>query len=61
MLAGHIGPRLVRHRGGRVSGGLETQEVVALQMWKSMGSSMRAQRKKIMGEQSPEHVPDSRF
>jgi hypothetical protein len=61
MLAGHIGPCLVRHRGGGASGGLAAQEVVALQMWKSMGSSLRAQRKKIMGEQSHEHVPDSRF
>jgi hypothetical protein len=42
-------------------GGLEAQEVATLRMWKSTGSGMRAQRKKITREQSPELVPDAWF
>jgi hypothetical protein len=61
LLAGHIGSCAVRHRGGGASGGLEAQEVMALRMWKSTGSKMRVQRKKIMGKQSPEPVPNARF
>jgi hypothetical protein len=61
LLAGHIGARPVRHRGGGVSSGLKAQEVAALRMWKSMGSEMRARRKKIIGKQSPEPVPNTRF
>jgi hypothetical protein len=60
LLTGHIGVRRVRHRGGGVSGGLKAQEVVALRMQKSTGSGVRA-RKKIIGKQSPELVPDMRF
>jgi hypothetical protein len=40
---------------------LKAQEVLALQMRRSTGSGMRAQRKKIMGKQSPEPEPDTRF
>jgi hypothetical protein len=61
LLAGHIGAHPVRHHGGGVSGGLKAQEVVALRMRRSAGSGMRAQRKKIMGKQSPELVPDAWF
>jgi hypothetical protein len=60
-LAGHIGARPVRHRGGGISGGLEEQEVVALRMRRSMGSGMQAKEKKIMGKQSPELVTVARF
>jgi hypothetical protein len=41
--------------------GLKAQEVPALRVWKSTGSEMRARRKKIMGKQSPEPMPDARF
>jgi hypothetical protein len=61
LLTGHIGARPVRHRGGGVSGKLEAQEVVALRMQKSKESGMRARRKKIMGKQSLEPVPDAWF
>jgi hypothetical protein len=61
LLAGHIGARPVRHRGGGVLSGLVAQEVVALRMQKSTGSEMRARKKKIMGKQSPEPMPDTRF
>jgi hypothetical protein len=60
LLTRHIGARPVRHRGDRVLSGLEAQEV-AQRMWKSTGSKMRAQRKKIMGKQSPEPVPGTQF
>jgi hypothetical protein len=59
LLTGHIGPRPVRHHSGRVSGGLVAQEVAALRMRKSAGSETRVQRKKTMGKQSPEPVPDA--
>jgi hypothetical protein len=61
LLTRHIGVRPARHRGDRVLSGLEAQEVAAPWMWKSMGSKMRARRKKIMGKQSPEPVPGTRF
>jgi hypothetical protein len=61
LLAGHIGPHPVRHRRGGVSGDLAAQEVVALRMRKNVGSKMRVQRKKTMGKQSPEPVPDARL
>jgi hypothetical protein len=35
LLAGHVGPRLVRHHNGGVSGGLVVQEVVVLWLQKS--------------------------
>jgi hypothetical protein len=60
LLAGHVGARPVRHRGGGVSSGLEAQEVMALRTRKSAGSGTRA-RKKMMGKQSPEPVLDARF
>jgi hypothetical protein len=37
------------------------QEVAALWMRKSTECRMRAQRKKIMGKQSPEPMPDARL
>jgi hypothetical protein len=61
LLAGHIGVRPVRHRGGRVSGGLKAQVMVALWMRMSVGSGMQAKRKKKMRKQSPESVPDVQF
>jgi hypothetical protein len=42
LLAGHIGPRPVQHRGSGVSGGLEAQEVAVLRMRKSATRRMRA-------------------
>jgi hypothetical protein len=61
LLAGHIGARPIRHRDGGVSAGLEAQEVVALRLRKSTGRGMQAKKKKIMGKQSPEPVPDAWF
>jgi hypothetical protein len=61
LLAGHIGPRPVRHRSGGVSGGLVVQEVAALWMRKSTGSQTQVQRKKTMGRQSPKPVPGARL
>jgi hypothetical protein len=61
LLAGHIGASPVRHCGDGVSSGLKAQEVVASRMWKSTRGEMRAWRKKIMGKQSPEPVPDAWF
>jgi hypothetical protein len=61
LLARHIGPRLVRHCGGRVSGGLVAQMVAAPQMRKSKGNEARVQRKKTMRKQSPKPVPDARL
>jgi hypothetical protein len=61
LLAGHIGACPVRHHGGKGSGGLKAQEVVALRMRRSTGSGMRARRKKKMGKQSPKPVPDAWF
>jgi hypothetical protein len=58
---GHVGVRLVRHRGGGVSGGLEAQEEEALWTRKSTESGKRARRKKIMGKQSLEPAPNARF
>jgi hypothetical protein len=35
--------------------------MVVLRMRRSTGSGMQAQKKKKMGKQSPEPVPDARF
>jgi hypothetical protein len=56
LLAGHIGPRPVRHRSGKVSGVLVAQEVAALWMRKSTrggGGETQAQRKKTIGSKVP--------
>jgi hypothetical protein len=50
LLAGHIGPRPVRHRGGGVSGGLVAQEVVALRMRKSKGEQGASAEEEDDGE-----------
>jgi hypothetical protein len=61
LLTRDIGACLVRHRGGGVSGGLEAQELVALRMRRGTRSGMQARKKKIIGKQSSEPVPDARF
>jgi hypothetical protein len=51
LLAGHIGTRPVRHRGGGVSGGLGAQGAVALRMQKSTESGMRAREEENNGRE----------
>jgi glycerate kinase len=53
LFAGHIGTRLVRHRGCGVSGGLGAQEAATLQMQESTESGMRAREEEGNGKQSP--------
>jgi hypothetical protein len=50
LLAGHVGVRPVRHRGGGVSGGLEAQEAVALRRRMSAESRMRAREEEDDGK-----------
>jgi hypothetical protein len=61
LLAGHIGAHPVRHHSGGVSGGLKAQVMVALRMRRSAGSGMQARRRKTMGKQSPETMPNARL
>jgi hypothetical protein len=50
LLAGNVGACPVRHCCGRVSGGLEPQEAVALQMRKSSESGMRVREEEDDGK-----------
>jgi hypothetical protein len=64
LLAGHIGPRPVRHRSGKVSGVLVAQEVAALWMRKSTrggGGEEASAEKEDNRKQSPEPVLDARL